>query len=122
MSSTPKQILVVEDDLDILDTFIQVLEMAGYAATGAVNGQDALDKLVTEPRPCMILLDLMMPVMTGWELHARLAADPILASIPVVFVSAAGDLSGIVAPKPVAYLRKPVEVRVLLATVKRFCA
>jgi CheY-like chemotaxis protein len=122
MSSTPKQILVVEDDLDILDTFIQVLEMAGYAATGAVNGQDALDKLVTEPRPCMILLDLMMPVMTGWELHARLAADPILASIPVVFVSAAGELSGIEAPKPAAYLRKPVEVKVLLETVQRLCA
>jgi len=121
MSPAPNRILVVEDDLDVLDILIQVLEMAGYIATGAINGRDALEKLATGPRPCMILLDLMMPVMTGWEMYETLAADPALASIPVVFVSAAGEPSEAEASKPAAYLRKPIEVKVLLETVQRFC-
>lgn len=122
MSPAGKRILVVEDDPDMLDTFLEVLQIAGYAVTGAIHGQDALEKLATEPRPCLILLDLMMPIMTGWELHERLGADPALAAIPVIFVSAAGDPPEPGPSRPTAYLRKPVQLNALLETIQRLCA
>jgi CheY-like chemotaxis protein len=123
MSSADKHVLVVEDDPDMLYTFIDVLQGAGYTVTGAIHGRDALDKLSTGLRPCLILLDLMMPVMTGWEMYEHLAADPELAAIPVVFASAAGappEENG--STRPAAYLTKPIQLHVLLETVGRLCA
>ncbi|HEX7842623.1 MAG TPA: response regulator [Kofleriaceae bacterium] len=115
-----KLILVVDDDADMLEVFLQVLETAGYATTGASHGQQALDRLEGGLRPSLILLDLMMPVMTGWELDEKLAADPALSSIPVVFISAGG------APSPTTrttrYLKKPVPLNILLETVRTHCA
>jgi CheY-like chemotaxis protein len=121
MSAAAKRILVVEDDPDMLETFVEVLEMAGYAVTSAIHGQDALEKLATEPRPCLILLDLMMPIMTGWELHERLGSDPALAAIPAIFVSAAGDPPEAGPSRPTAYLRKPVQLHALLEAIRRLC-
>ena len=115
-----KIILVVEDDEDMLAAFLGVLDASGYAATGACHGQQALDKLAGGLRPCLIVLDLMMPVMTGWELDEKLAADPVLSSIPVVFVSAGG------VPRPTTrtstYLKKPVPLAVLLKAIRAHCA
>ncbi len=121
MSTAENRILVVEDDPDMLETFLQVLEVAGYTVDGAIHGRDALEKLRTEPRPCVIVLDLMMPVMTGWELHEAMGADPALAAIPVIFVSAAGAPPETGSPRPIAYLRKPVELPALLEAIRRFC-
>jgi CheY-like chemotaxis protein len=121
MSAAARRILVVEDDPDMLETFVEVLEMAGYAVMAAVHGEDALEKLATEPRPSLILLDLMMPVMTGWELHERMGADPALAAIPVIFVSAAGDPPEAGPARSTAYLRKPVQLPTLLETIQRLC-
>jgi CheY-like chemotaxis protein len=115
-----KIILVVEDDADMLEVMLQVLAAAGFAATGARHGQQALARLEDGLRPCLILLDLMMPVMTGWELDEKLAADPVLSSIPVVFVSAGG------VPRPTTrkatYLKKPVSVAVLLQAIRAHCS
>lgn len=105
----------------MLETFTQVLELEGYAVTGARDGREALEKLSAEPRPSVILLDLMMPVMTGWELYEQMGSDPALAAIPVIFVSAGGDPPGAEPSRPSAYQRKPVDLDVLFETIRRLC-
>jgi CheY-like chemotaxis protein len=119
MSGHQKRILVVEDDVDMLDTFLLVLESEGHAVTGAIHGQDALEKLAAGPRPDLILLDLMMPVMTGWEVYEALEADPALAGIPVIFASAAGVPPEVAPSRPTAHLRKPIQLATLLETIQR---
>src|SRR5580765_7790969 len=81
-------ILLVEDDFDMRDALIPILEYAGHHVVGAANGREALEQLRAGPKPSLILLDLMMPVMNGTEFRAEQLRDPALASIPVVVVSA----------------------------------
>lgn len=122
MSAAGRRILVVEDDVDMRETLLEALSAAGYAVTVARDGREALEKLAAGPAPSLILADLMMPVMTGWELDAALAADPALASIPVIFASAAGSPPDPRPPRASAYLRKPVQLQELVATIERLCA
>ena len=86
-------VLVVEDDVDILRALVQVLEDEGYAVRTAGNGQIALDTLRAPgaQRPCVILLDLMMPVMDGWAFRAEQLRDATLAQIPVIVLTADGS-------------------------------
>src|SRR4051812_12376876 len=70
-----------------------ILEVEGYEVTSAGNGREALDRLGGGPRPDLILLDLMMPVMTGWEFLDQRKQDPRLAAIPVVILSAVSDVA-----------------------------
>src|SRR5689334_8429349 len=77
-------ILVVEDDQDIREALMSVLEDEGYTVLGAANGLDGLEVLARISRPCMILLDLMMPVMSGAEFLSQMRRDDILAPVPVV--------------------------------------
>src|SRR6185436_16404183 len=86
-------VLVVDDDADIRETIAGVLEDEGYGVAGAKNGQEALTWLRApgSPRPQLILLELMMPVMSGPEFRAAQEADPSLHAIPVVIVSASQD-------------------------------
>ena len=115
-------ILVIEDDAATRDAMSLVLELQGYAVTGAANGQDALVQLRTGTRPNLILLDLMMPILDGWGFRAQQQQDPGLASIPVVVVSADGSVRQKAASLGAAgYLMKPVEVEDLLDTVQRHC-
>ena len=114
-----RHVLIVEDDADLLETFLLVLEGAGHVATGAGNGQEALDKLRGGLRPDLILLDLMMPVMNGWQFREEQLKDPALASIPVVVVSAAGPISETHTLHPAAFLPKPVDLEALLEIVGR---
>lgn len=86
MSGGP--ILVVEDDSDIRETLQQVLELEGYRVATAANGHEGLAALETGERPSLILLDLMMPVMSGAEMLDHLRTDERLADIPVVVVTA----------------------------------
>jgi two-component system, chemotaxis family, chemotaxis protein CheY len=112
-------ILVVEDDVDILECYQSLLERAGYHVTTAHNGQEALDQLSRE-RPALILLDLMMPVMSGPEFLEAMRTDEKSENIPVLIVSAYGELAD--ATCGVAgFLRKPVELQALLSAVRRFC-
>jgi CheY-like chemotaxis protein len=113
-------ILIIEDDAATREALIDVLTLSGYQAVGAANGVEALDLLRRPPHPGLVLLDLMMPVMNGMDFRARQLADPELAKLPVVVLSAvdarsAGDLG-----EPAAFLRKPVELDRLLDTVARF--
>jgi CheY-like chemotaxis protein len=116
-----RTILVVEDDSDISEAVTAILGDYGYSVHAAANGQEALDRLRTfNPLPRLILLDLMMPVMDGWQFRAAQAADPALAAIPVVLVSADVGVAQAAEQLAVAaWLRKPVDIRALIAVLDR---
>lgn len=120
LSSKPR-ILVVEDDFDIRDTLAQILEAEGYDVAGAANGAEALDVLARQTPPALILLDLMMPVMNGWQFRAEQLKDPELASIPVVIISAdSGVGQKAQAIGAADSLKKPVPLETLLSVVSRY--
>ncbi|MGZ6253478.1 MAG: response regulator [Candidatus Binataceae bacterium] len=81
-------ILVVEDEEESRQALMQILELEGFSTVGASNGAEAMDYLHTSSRPCLIVLDLNMPVMNGRQLRAALRQVEELATIPVVVVSA----------------------------------
>jgi two-component system, chemotaxis family, chemotaxis protein CheY len=113
-------ILVVDDDDDVRTMIRVLLSGEGYAVEDAADGLEALRHLRSHP-PDLVLLDLMMPRMSGEDLMSAMAADESLADIPVAILSGqtrgAPMTSG---PHVVAYLTKPVELDVLLAVVDRF--
>jgi CheY-like chemotaxis protein len=108
-------ILIVEDDEPVRDAMRDILEDEGYTIICAVNGEEALRMLASDPRPRLILLDLMMPVMNGWELLRALRASATLARIPVVVLS---SLSAAEAPLGVPAVKKPISVQALLRLVE----
>ena len=112
-------VLVVEDDADIRDLVAETLRPEGYTVVEAANGQEALDWLRSNARPCLILLDLMMPVLSGPELLELMAEDEVLASLPVVVVSAIADRGSV--PGVLRFLQKPVPSDVLRGVVAEFC-
>jgi CheY-like chemotaxis protein len=122
MPTTPHPVLVVEDDADIRDAMIGILEAEGYAVRGARHGAEALAELRAGSRPCIILLDLMMPVMDGWAFCQEREKDPALAAIPIVVVSAVAPHDARNAcVRAVEHLAKPLDVAKLLAAVERYC-
>jgi CheY-like chemotaxis protein len=113
-------ILLVEDDPGAREALSDILREEGFRVETANNGREALDYLERSPAPCVILLDLVMPVMDGWEFRERQLADARLASISVLVLTAtAGD--GLRAVEPGDVLRKPVDFGVLLDRVERLC-
>jgi CheY-like chemotaxis protein len=116
------RILVVEDDPGLRDTLIELLEAAGYEVVGAAHGAEALAHLGRGPLPDLILLNLVMPVMDGWQSREQLRQHPTLASIPVVVLSGVPDDNQAVTSLGVQdYLSKPVSMEQLLATVAQYC-
>ncbi|WP_437907639.1 response regulator [Sorangium sp. So ce327] len=116
------RILVVEDDLDIRSILTQLLVFEGYDVEEAADGAEALALLRRDAPPALILLDLMMPVMDGWQLRAELQRDPSLASIPVVIVSADVRVEQEASRLRVAgLLKKPLQIEPLLELVHRIC-
>lgn len=119
------RLLVVEDDGDTREALEELLVGAGYDVLTAPNGVVALTLLRTEREkggvPCSaVILDLMMPVMNGWDFRARQRADPALASIPVLLMSAGGHLAAVSEELSAAgHVTKPVDVPDLLAKVAR---
>lgn len=116
-------VLIVEDDQDIRESIAEVLRDEGHAAETAAHGAEALALLRREshPPPRLILLDLMMPVMNGWELCAELLKDARLASIPVVVLSGDARVAGKAAELHAdGALAKPVSIAGLLEVVERF--
>lgn len=111
------QILLVEDDAGIREALADVLGDCGYQVQCAENGAKALDRLLAGLRPHLILLDLMMPVMDGWQLLRRLEAWADWQRIPVVTVSAA---RAVCPPGACHSLPKPVDLDALLGTIERF--
>jgi CheY-like chemotaxis protein len=111
------EVLVVEDEADIREILRDVLEMEGYSVRCAANGKEALDVL-SEMRPKLILLDLMMPVMSGYEFLQRIRSDSNLSTIPVTVVSAIADR---IAVRDTIILQKPVDLDILLHVVDAQC-
>ncbi len=111
-------ILVVEDDPVMRDSLCEILEAEGYHAHAASGGFEALLYLDTRPVPGLILLDLFMGMMSGWEFRRRQLAAPRVAHIPVLIVSGAPDLERqAVLLDAVGYVPKPVDVGLLLERV-----
>ena len=113
-------VLIVEDDLDTREMLGRFLELEGFRVETAENGREALERLEAGPRACVILLDLMMPVMDGWQFRREQIRRAALAKIPVIVVSAAGRerFEHIEAN---AYLSKPVDLEELLARIDEYC-
>jgi DNA-binding response OmpR family regulator len=115
-------VLIVEDDDDIRFDLAAILRIKGFTVEDAENGRAALELLSTRELPCVIILDLMMPVMNGWELAAALEADARLAAIPVIVMTGAGHVEQHRATlSAAAVLSKPFELDQLLALVGRHC-
>lgn len=111
-------ILVVEDDADIRSALCSTLEHQGYVVRAVPDGMQALLRLRDGERPAMILLDLVMPVMNGAEFRSAQLADPTLASIPVVVLSADRRLRELAAELgAAAALAKPFVLRELLQAI-----
>ena len=115
-------ILIVDDDPDIRTSLTEILDGEGYRVAGVRNGREALDYLGRRTLPSLILLDMMMPEMDGWLFRREQQKLPQLASIPVVIVSAHGDVRDAALVLGAAdYLRKPLRVDSLLEIAERYC-
>jgi len=116
-------VLIVDDNPDLLQSLAEILELEGYRVSGAANGQEALAHLRNGPPPAVIILDLLMPVMNGWEFRAVQRSDPFLAPVPVILLSSLDGLDRLARElDAAASLRKPIEVSLLLETIARFCS
>jgi CheY-like chemotaxis protein len=115
-------VLIVEDDPLIRETLGEILAEEGYRTLSARDGAEALDCLRAAALPDLIILDLMMPVMNGWEFRAEQLRDPVLARIPVIVVSGSTQPSErAVSLQPSDFISKPVNLELLLEAVARHC-
>ncbi len=115
-----RTILIVEDDAAIRTALQVALELEGYAVKTASQGREALDLLPLIDTPCLILLDLMMPIMNGWEFAKALREDMILAPIPVALVTAYSEEAATFQGAQ-ALIKKPVDLELLFTVVKKYC-
>lgn len=118
-----KDVLVVDDDPHLCEIITDVLEAEGHITRTAANGQEAIER-IRERKPQLILLDLMMPIMNGWELADTLKGSPQWADIPVVFVTAAHN---VMQSKPQdmgvkAIISKPFDIDTLVEAVQAYAA
>lgn len=119
MSDRRSTILVVKDDRSTRQALLDLLSAEGYRAVGAENGRQALDVLAEMDAPSLILLDLMMPVMDGWQFLAARPSEQARPRTPVVLLSGMhfiGDATGVA-----DFLPKPIDLSMLRACVRRFC-
>jgi len=113
--------MIVEDDADTREMLERFLQLEGFDVRTAANGQIALQSLQTDCALHVILLDLMMPVMNGWQFRQAQAMDPRLSGIPVVVVTAAGSRQDIPSIEADGWLSKPVDFDRLLETIVPLC-
>lgn len=114
-SASTKTVLIVEDEPDIRESLREVLEDEGYTVAVASNGKEGLAQLARLSKPCAVVLDIIMPVMSGNELYNAMQADPALAAIPVL-VSTSDPTR---APSGVLIMKKPIDVDRFLDAVAR---
>lgn len=114
-------VLLVEDNDDLREMMALALQLGGHEVWPARHGREALALLHARPRPSLILTDLMMPVMNGWELRAALRGDPDLADVPVVAVSAV-SAEHLLRLDGMEFLPKPIDIDRLLDVVCERCS
>ncbi len=116
------QVLIVDDDPAMREALCDTLELQGHRTAMVANGREALEHLGRSDPPCLILLDLMMPLMNGWEFREAQLKDPQIAAIPVVIISAHANLLKNAEALAVAgYLTKPLDPVLLLEAVAEWC-
>jgi CheY-like chemotaxis protein len=118
------RVLIVDDDADIRASLAELLRLSGYEVEQADNGMAALERIASDSRPCVILLDLMMPVMNGWQFLEllRRREDPALASLPVVVLTALGLNTDELSRRfGCDVIGKPVDIDQLLTLARRYC-
>jgi CheY-like chemotaxis protein len=113
-----KIVVLIDDDEDVREILRDFIEDLGYQPVVAANGQEGLDAIRgLSERPCVILLDLMMPVMDGWQFLQVIGADAALSDIPIVISTSAPDRAPVGPP----VLAKPVDLEDFLAELRRHC-
>jgi DNA-binding response OmpR family regulator len=128
MTSPAGNILIVEDDQDIRDMLATMLSTEGFYAVGAEDGLEGLHLLRTVRRraphiPCLVLLDLKMPRLSGKEFRRAQLGDPTVANVPVAVMSGATDIEQRArALGAVATVTKPIDLDVLMNVVRKYCA
>jgi len=111
-------VLVVEDEKESRDTLRELLELEGYQVRTAINGQEALDILTARgDEICIVLLDLFMPVVDGWQVIDRLRADGRLAATKIVIITSAAYK----APSGMPVFEKPLDLNKVMSEVQRLC-
>jgi CheY-like chemotaxis protein len=115
-----KSVLIIDDEEGIRETLQLALEFEGYDVHTAANGKEAFETLDRIRRPCLILLDLMMPTMNGWEFAVAIGQSEHHRAIPVVIISAFEDQAEGLPVRSV--LKKPIDLGTLLAIVHQCCA
>jgi CheY-like chemotaxis protein len=118
MDTAPPPVLVVDDNAALRENLAEALELEGYAVAVAASGEAALARLGQEPRPGVVLLDFMMPGMSGADLLVLIRKDPSLAGVRVVMTTGSVGVRSL-APGADAVLMKPFGVRELLSTLKK---
>jgi len=113
-------VLVVEDEEEARTFLVQILELEGFNARGFGNGAEALEYLQKAEPPCLIVLDLLMPVMDGPQFRAAQLCDPRLAKVPVIVVTAL-EPSAAMGLSPLRIFRKPVNIEGLIKVVRDNC-
>lgn len=114
--SSASCVLVVDDEEDIRETLREVVEMTGCSAVTAANGAEALEVL-RKLRPCLIILDLLMPVMTGMEFIEATRQQPELAALPILISTSAPAR----APAGFPVVAKPIDIEKMWAFIRRAC-
>jgi CheY-like chemotaxis protein len=115
----PCTVFVVEDDVDTRDMMGRFLELEGFAVEVAANGKQALERLNAGVHPCVILLDLMMPVMDGWQFRREQKQDPAIADIPLIVITATGKRPVLVDADEL--VMKPLDLTRLFDAIDRYC-
>ena len=123
MNEDSDTVLVVDDDSAVRTALKELFETEGYDVAVAANGRAALNHLRVGVRPCVVLLDLMMPVMDGWDFRSEQLKDPTLKDIPVFILTAAGfsDVTIRAQFGSIPFVPKPPPHEELLALVRRVC-
>jgi CheY-like chemotaxis protein len=113
------RVLVVDDDPSIRRMIMAALRRDGYTFSEAANGKEALE-IMRQEHPSVVVLDLMMPIVSGWDVLRERAAEPDLQSIPVIIVSAnrGPELASAMDKGICAFLPKPFDIKVLISLVK----
>lgn len=119
-----QNILIVDDEPDLRETLKEIFEVSGFTAVTAGNGQEAFGLLEKGGAPCLVLLDLMMPVMNGWEFLNRLKSDrpQTFSRMPIIVMSAVADTTDVHRRYACEVMRKPLNIPHLLEMASRHCA
>jgi CheY-like chemotaxis protein len=109
-------VLIVDDEEDVRESLRDVVELVGCSAILAASGEEALEILAGR-RPCLVVLDLLMPGMTGTETLAAMRRNPLLSTLPVLISTSSPER----APRGVPLLPKPIDIDALCGWIRRLC-